>query len=371
MPLISRWTALCLLLVTVPLAAQPRVEGLFVYQEEDTVVALYCLAGAGAEGADVKLEVSEDEGATWTAPAGVSGEVGPGVTNGTDKRAVWSLHASHPRGLHAYVRVRVETVAERAPAVLYTLTVRADTEGASVYVDDHRRGTVPLSERLAPGKHRVRVEKAGYLAYQKSVTLDRDRTVQARLGHVLTVRADTEGAGVYVDDRWRGPAPVSVPLPPGEHRVRVERAGYSAYQETVTLDRDRTVQARLGPPPVSVRVEALLKECETHFHAKRLVTGQPGTALACYREVLTLEPGNVQAEEGLEAIYRKYLEWMQRAWNRGEFDSYVTYARRALTTGETIVEYITLVNPGRPDLPAMRAQLATFRTVLQMLEDSP
>ena len=53
-------------------------------------------------------------------------------------------------------------------------------------------------------------------------------------------------------------------------------------------------------------VERLLAVCEMHFEANRLTTGVGGTAVGCYREVLSRDPVNVRAVQGLQRVFERY-----------------------------------------------------------------
>jgi len=64
-------------------------------------------------------------------------------------------------------------------------------------------------------------------------------------GASLAVSTDPGGATVYVDGRVHGVTPVQVALAPGEHRVRVTKAGY--------LENSRLVSVQAGQPrPLSI-----------------------------------------------------------------------------------------------------------------------
>ncbi len=66
---------------------------------DKTVEVLYDLAGAYEEGATVTVAVSGDGGETWDVhpdASALSGHVGEGVGNGTDRRIVWNAPASLP-----------------------------------------------------------------------------------------------------------------------------------------------------------------------------------------------------------------------------------------------------------------------------------
>ena len=77
----------------------------------------------------------------------------------------------------------------------------------------------------------------------------------------------------------------------------------------------------------------LLDACAEHFRADRLTTGAGGTALACYREVLRLQPGNYFAEAGLQRIVERYVEWSSRNLARGDCGRATRYLDLARTVG--------------------------------------
>ena len=66
----------------------------------------------------------------------------------------------------------------------------------------------------------------------------------------LRVKGGTPDATVTIDDRYIGPfayvARHGVALPPGKHRITVERSGYFPW--------DRLVEAREGDPPLQLDV---------------------------------------------------------------------------------------------------------------------
>lgn len=62
------------------------------------------------------------------------------------------------------------------------LTITSDPAGADVYIDDSRAGVTPLNtERPAPGSHRVRVVKVGYLENVRVVDLAVDQPAAIRV----------------------------------------------------------------------------------------------------------------------------------------------------------------------------------------------
>ncbi len=81
-------------------AADPTVSNVRAQQLPDkTVEVLYDLSGAPAGGATVSVKFSEDGGASYTivpAASALSGHVGAGITNGTNRRIIWNAAATMP-----------------------------------------------------------------------------------------------------------------------------------------------------------------------------------------------------------------------------------------------------------------------------------
>ncbi len=81
-------------------AADPTVSNVRAQQLADkTVEVLYDLSGAPAGGVTVSVKFSEDGGASYTivpAASALSGHVGAGITNGTNRRIIWNAAATMP-----------------------------------------------------------------------------------------------------------------------------------------------------------------------------------------------------------------------------------------------------------------------------------
>ena len=86
----------------------------------------------------------------------------------------------------------------------------------------------------------------------------------------------------------------------------------------------------------------LLATCEEHFTADRLTTGEGGTALACYREVLVRQPNNGEALAGLRRIVERYAGWSRSALARGDCGRATTYLNRARSVDRTSREVESL-----------------------------
>lgn len=131
---------------------------------------------------------------------------------------------------------------QRAP-----LTLRCDTDGASVRVDGVEVARTPLTGplMLTEGAHRLEVTRSGYVPYQHELTMGTAGVVlDAPLAWepsmppsvAATLRVETnvsfpavslDGRSVVVDGSAR--------VPPGPHQLRVAYAGYVPTQRAVEL----------------------------------------------------------------------------------------------------------------------------------------
>jgi formylglycine-generating enzyme required for sulfatase activity len=104
------WTAVALVLFTATAFAAPVVSNVSATQRTDgsgLVDVYYDLANGGTS-ITVEIAISSDGGATWAiTPVSVSGDIGAGVTNGTDKHILWDGMADSPDVCWQETRFRV------------------------------------------------------------------------------------------------------------------------------------------------------------------------------------------------------------------------------------------------------------------------
>ena len=100
------WVSLCALL-SGALTAAPVVSNVVAAQraESKLVDLTYDLSGAGASGAIIEVELS---GASYTVAApSLSGDLGSGISNGTNKQIVWDAGADKPNFVSDSMRFRL------------------------------------------------------------------------------------------------------------------------------------------------------------------------------------------------------------------------------------------------------------------------
>jgi curved DNA-binding protein CbpA len=108
------------------------------------------------------------------------------------------------------------------------------------------------------------------------------------------------------------------------------------------------------------QIVKLLQECQEHFKANRLTTGNPSTALICYKKVLTLEPRNREAKKGLRAIEGRYRNWAENALRRNKLRQVKVY-----------LVGLEKVNPTAPALTRLKKRLKKATEIANNPEPKP
>jgi hypothetical protein len=110
------------------------------------------------------------------------------------------------------------------------------------------------------------------------------------------------------------------------------------------LGNDKRQRAELAQADPSL---GPLRECDMHFQANRLITGEGGTAFACYKAVLEKEPSNAEALAGLDKIAARYADWINNALNR-----------RQLNKAKHYLAGLRQVNPNSPKLAEFEKRMS-------------
>ncbi|MEX2488892.1 MAG: hypothetical protein WD356_05125 [Pseudomonadales bacterium] len=76
-------------------------------------------------------------------------------------------------------------------------------------------------------------------------------------------------------------------------------------------------------------VDRLLRQAAVAFEDKRLITPVSDNAFYRYLRILTIDPGNERAEQGISNIVEKYLEWAIANAERRQFPAAIRYLNKA------------------------------------------
>ncbi len=131
-------------------------------------------------------------------------------------------------------------------------------------------------------------------------------------------------------------------------RKNVEPApSESAVAIETTPPRTRPVVDVPAPDPArerAARIAALLEAADTDIEALRLTTPPGNNAFEKYNAVLSLEPQNEAAREGIDRVVNNYLQLAQSAAETGDIETARRYVSRAAAI--------------RPDHPAVQSATA-------------
>ena len=166
----------------------------------------------------------------------------------------------------------VEKVMAEIGALMGTLTIRVEPQGAQVFVDD-RPIDLGAAVRVASGTHVVRATLQGYLADQQEITLAGGRSLEVAFklkplaapavpAPVVSTPPPTTGrlrvncgeANVLLrlDSQARGNAPLETEIDSGPHRLDVLKPGFYSAQSEILISPGRSkrvdiVLDKIGP----------------------------------------------------------------------------------------------------------------------------
>ena len=147
------------------------------------------------------------------------------------------------------------------------LLFRTEPPGATVLVDGTLRGVAPLSVRNVPfGEHTVEIRLTGFETVTREVTVnpadpvvpvpvqltpaDPETPAAGEALASLVVESRPAGARVVIDGEQVGVTPLVAAVPPGRHRVELERDGYRIWATTVLVSAADPVRIAASLEPV-------------------------------------------------------------------------------------------------------------------------
>jgi serine/threonine protein kinase len=126
---------------------------------------------------------------------------------------------------------------------------------------------------------------------------------------------------------------------------------FRSNQKTPSVN-DSDYDSEVSPQLSQIEQEELaqnLRECNGHFQAGRLTTGEGGTALTCYQAMLKKYPNNPHALTGIKNIEARYVEWIKLTLNEGRLNKAKQYLMR-----------LRQVNPQSLQLAKLEAQVSAL-----------
>lgn len=140
--------------------------------------------------------------------------------------------------------------------------------------------------------------------------------------------------------------------------------GLLHLREEVRAQRAAEQQRQAEQAKRQHEIEALLKQAESHWKAKRLTTPPGSNAETTYRQVLELDTGNIQARARLERIAQEYLQQARQQQSAGALQDSLELVEKGLAVAPRHKELLQLrqdVELGMAEAKARQAREAEQR----------
>ncbi len=143
--------------------------------------------------------------------------------------------------------------------------ITSSVPGADVFIDRKEIGAIgrtPFTGHLKPGKHTIYLEKFGFDPVEKTVDVAPGTAMQHHLdikpsekGWVNITGRGTSGGKLKVDDKVACTTPCRTDLPPGRHRILVEKDGMEDYETELEIARgiETSVEVQMSVRPPRTR----------------------------------------------------------------------------------------------------------------------
>ena len=137
-----------------------------------------------------------------------------------------------------------------------TLEVRSTPAGATVFVDDLKVGTTPLSTQVLPGEHVIRldlklhqgVEETTVIPVRGNARFDR---VLEKVAARLLVSATPPGTVIELDGQVLGKDRVDRGVQPGPHTLRLTADEHKAFEQRLDIKADEQIIVNQALEPMN------------------------------------------------------------------------------------------------------------------------
>lgn len=201
----------------------------------------------------------------------------------------WRLEFSAPNYETQTLEVSVEG-RERKQTFSATLlpnwadvSVTSAPDGAEIFIDEESTGLfTPAVVPVPSGEHEIRLKKPGHRSHQQRLYISArqpmalDPVSLVRADSLLTIRTQPAGAGITLNGKFRGEAPLELALKSGQaYRVRAFKSGYESTQQQLTLESgaERDLDLKLPRLTGSVAINVLPANAQVYVDGKLRGTG--------------------------------------------------------------------------------------------------
>jgi formylglycine-generating enzyme required for sulfatase activity len=123
------------------------------------------------------------------------------------------------------------------------VSITTTPAGAEIFIDDEPTGAkTPAVVEVLAGEREIRLKAPGHRSHRQRILVDALEQVElapvslVRADSLLTVRSNPPGAGITLNGRFQGEAPVELAVQSGvRYRVQAFRSGYAPAERSVEL----------------------------------------------------------------------------------------------------------------------------------------
>jgi hypothetical protein len=179
----------------------------------------------------------------------------------------WKTTMDVTAGVTSYINAQMQPVPAQTTGYI---DVSSSPAGANIFLDGAYQGQTTVTgpftiANVQAGSHTVKLTMAGYQDYSTSVNVRAATTSYVNAALQPAVAVDTgsisvssspTGAGIYIDDAYKGLTPLTVDgVATGSHSVKVTLAGYQDWSTEVQVGAGSTasVSASLSPVPTTAQ----------------------------------------------------------------------------------------------------------------------
>lgn len=145
--------------------------------------------------------------------------------------------------------------------VASTLEVKSEPPGATVYVDDTKMGTTPLTTQVLPGERVIKIDLKLHQPIEETlvVPIKGSSLLEKKLEKVaarLIITASPAGTSIFIDGENLGKDRVDRGILPGQHVIRLTAESHKAFEQTINVkpDEQYVLDKTLEPLPGAVVV---------------------------------------------------------------------------------------------------------------------
>jgi len=123
-----------------------------------------------------------------------------------------------------------------------TLIVSGSPEGADVYLDGYKIGSLPFNKQVIIGEHKIKVTEDNYNSYEEQINIKENETTKREVKLIpanatLDVNVMPNGSDIYIDNIKEGITPNNISLSPLKtYHIKICKSGYADYEGNLYLN---------------------------------------------------------------------------------------------------------------------------------------